>query len=91
MGPTIVVPGQPPASSGAEQKKEYGTVSFESEPTGAELLLDNGLIGNTPLSNVKLPSGSHSITITLPGYKPWVRQITILPDCQQNIKAKLEQ
>lgn len=91
MGPTIVITGgQTVSGQEAVQIKEYGTISFQSTPSGAEVYVENNLIGNTPLSNLKFQAGSYNITVKLPGYKSWVRQIMVMNNGQQSITAALE-
>lgn len=90
MGPTIVIGGQTATGQDAIQVKEWGVVSFQSVPSGAEVYIENQLIGNTPISNLRFQAGSHNVTMKLAGYKPWVNQIMVFAGGQQTIKATLE-
>jgi hypothetical protein len=90
-GPTIVITGGQTASGQqAVEIKEYGTVSFQSAPTGAEVYEGVYFLGNTPISKLKFQAGPHNITISMPGYKPWVRQLMVITNSDVNIKAELE-
>lgn len=90
-GPTIVITGgQTATGQQAVEIKEYGTVSFESIPSGAEVYEGPYFLGNTPVSKLKFQSGPHNITISIPGYEPWVRQLMVIANSDVNITAELE-
>ena len=90
-GPTIVIGGQKVTGENAVEIREYGFVSFQSTPTGAEVYEGNLLIGTTPISKLRFQSGTHNITMKLKRYKAWVRQILVISNSEINIKADLEQ
>jgi hypothetical protein len=50
-------------------------VVIESNPPGADVLVDGAFIGNTPLT-IKLPPRQLSLAIELAGFKPWSRKLT---------------
>lgn len=64
-----VPPAQPPTVASAE-------VEVRSTPDGADILLDDVFVGNTP-STVSVSSGDHVITIKKNGYKPWQKNIRV--------------
>jgi hypothetical protein len=76
----------------APQPREviYGLVSFESDPEGAEVYINNSLVGNTPIKELKLASREISIELKLPGYKEWKRKIKVIGECGITVKAVLE-
>ena len=51
---------EPPAASAS-------SIVFQSTPAGADVYVDNSLIGKTPLTWTKA-TGSHTVTYRLPGY-----------------------
>ena len=55
-----------------------GLLEVVSHPvTGAEVMTDGTIAGNTPLSAIKLEAGSHEIIITAPRYLPDVQLVEI--------------
>ena len=65
------------------------SVQLSSNPAGAEIAVDGNYVGNTP-SLIKLKPGTHSITMTMPGYAPWVRSIETAAGESRNFAATLE-
>ena len=43
-------------------------LSVTTEPSGAVVLLDQEMLGVTPLENHALPSGTHALTVQITGY-----------------------
>ena len=54
----------------------WGQVEFSTVPEGAELFIDDRLIGQTPLSAEVLETGSQ-LTLKAPGYKTQSKQVTV--------------
>jgi len=53
------------------------TLSIRSQPSGAEVFVDNALMGLTPLPNLKVAGDdAHRVQLRKPGYEPWT---TTLP------------
>jgi hypothetical protein len=50
-------------------------VIIESNPPGADVLVDGAFIGNTPLT-IRLPPRLLTLSIELAGFKPWSRKLT---------------
>ncbi len=65
--PTAAAPAQPAPESA-------GIMKIASTPAGADIEVDGVFVGNTP-SNLKLPLGDHTITLTKSGYKTWQRKL----------------
>jgi len=56
-----------------------GLVQFDSHPRGAKVLLDGKMVsGNTP-TRINTTAGSHTISMTLDGYQPWQKTVTVDP------------
>jgi hydrogenase maturation factor len=68
---------------------EITTVSINSTPVGADILIDNKFVGNTP-STLQLTAGEHTIAIEKTGFKTWQRTMTIAPHGSANIDATLD-
>ena len=79
-----------PLSNAAPATPDAGaSVQLSSDPAGAEITIDGSYVGNTP-SLIKLGPGTHSITMTMPGYAPWVRSIETAAGESRNFAATLE-
>jgi len=76
-----------PASTATETP---ASVAISSNPDGAEIYVDEALVGNAP-STLKLQPGKHTIRVTLSGYKPWSREITTQSGSEVRLSATLEQ
>jgi hypothetical protein len=64
-------------------------VQISSEPSGADILVDGNYTGSTP-SQLKLKSGTHSVSIIKKGFAPWERSITVESGEIRNVAAELE-
>ncbi|MFA5003317.1 MAG: PEGA domain-containing protein, partial [Methanolinea sp.] len=63
-----------------------GSISVNSNPAGADVYLDNGYVGISPLTIPSVTAGSHVILLTHPGYANW--QATV--DVQQGATASVD-
>ena len=79
---TAVAPASPPQPEGT------GTVSITSDPDGAEIFVDDKFFGNVP-ATLKLPAGTHSIVLKLPGRTDWQRTLEVLKGNKTTLKAVL--
>jgi PEGA domain-containing protein len=68
---------------------EKGTIKLTSSPDGAEVYVDEDLVGNAPVT-LRLSSGKHTVKVSQAGYKPWTRQIAVHGGSETNLKASLE-
>jgi hypothetical protein len=86
--PPLVSPPAPNASASAALE-EPAVVDFDSNPPGADILIDGVLVGNAP---VKLPvaAGRHLIQLRIGGYNSWTRQMRVEPGSYPSIRATLE-
>ena len=64
-------------------------VAVSSEPAGAEIYIDGQFTGSTP-STLQLPVGNHQVTLQLPGYQDWRRELKVLPGSDLHLGARLE-
>jgi len=90
MGPTIVIGGRTVSGDAAINIKEYGFVVFQSEPRGAEVYVEDNLIGNTPTTKLKFQNGTYNVRVAKEGYTEWERQIMIIEGSTITISAELK-
>jgi hypothetical protein len=82
-------PSMTKSSGAAAPASDKGRVAVTSVPEGADVYVDDDLVGNAP-ATLKLTAGKHSLKVAQQGYKPWTKQITVLADSDVNLKAALE-
>ncbi len=79
----------PPPASTQEDLAQKVKCNFSSTPPGAEISVDWRYVGNTP-SEIGLSIGTHVVTVSMPGYAEWKRELTVAADSVVNVKATLE-
>ena len=67
-----------------------GTLTVESRPAGANVLLDGRAIGTTPLNSQSVPAGLHAIRLELDGYRVWAGSVRITANEPARVRASLE-
>ena len=64
-------------------------VNIGSDPSSAQVFIDNALAGKTPLK-IDIPLGKHEIRMSLPDYEVWEAQIDLdKPDDVVPLSVKL--
>jgi hypothetical protein len=76
------------ASVESEGLSFTASVALRSQPSGAEIYIDDQLTGSTP-STLQVPEGNHKISIRLAGYAAWVRDVKILAGSKTQFDATL--
>ena len=82
---------KPPSAPVSSQEKHYGanTVNIMSDPPGADVVLNNRIIGKTPMI---LPTGNpgvpYIITIQRAGFQSWTGQMVSVPG-RTNLRVEL--
>ncbi|OPX70314.1 MAG: PEGA domain protein [Methanoregulaceae archaeon PtaB.Bin009] len=76
-----LTPVQAPAGS--------GVVQITSEPSGANIFIDNRCVGITPLTIPSIPAGIHEIVIRLDGYQDYKNTFNISPGQTAQIQVAL--
>ena len=66
-----------------------GTVSISSDPDGAEIFVDDKFFGDAP-ATLKLPVGTHSVVLKIPGRPDWRRTLEVLKGNKTTLKAILD-
>lgn len=67
-----------------------GSMNINSEPDGAEIYLDNNLVGSTPMSLKKVAEGEHEIRLTKQNYKEWLQKVVVRSFQPTDVKAILK-
>ncbi len=63
----------------------WSDVFISSIPEGAAVSIDGKPAGNTPIK-VELPEGTYRLKISAEGFKPWQKQLAVVPNQPQSIK-----
>jgi hypothetical protein len=61
-----------------------------SRPPGAQLFVDDALVGTMPLLMAGLSPGRHQIRVEMPGWKAWSSSIQIEPGKRFTLEVKME-
>ena len=64
-------------------------LQMESNPSGADIEIDNSFVGNTP-SDVQVADGEHTITVKKSGFKDWERKMKVNGGSSVHLNAELE-
>jgi len=90
--------GQPAAAPGSAAQAaipavvfppEEAYVDFNSNPMGADIVINGTSRGNTPL-RLQVPPGRHVIDIRLAGYRTWTRSMVVDSGSKPSVRATLE-
>jgi hypothetical protein len=88
--PATAAPSVPAATvSTPPAAEEPATVDFNSNPPGADILIDGVLVGNTP-STQRVNAGRHVVQLRIGGYSSWTRTMMVEPGSYPSIRATLE-
>ncbi|MHC1742534.1 MAG: protein kinase [Syntrophobacteraceae bacterium] len=69
-------------------KGPLGTLRLESKPSGAQVLVDGDVKGLTPLE-LKLPTGSHEVRLSMENHGDWEAQVRITENKLTSIPVEL--
>jgi hypothetical protein len=72
----------------AGTSESLGTISITSNPTGAEIYVDDSFVGKTP-ATVNLKPGRHSVRAFAKNYQNWSEWITVGANSQVNLAATM--
>ena len=67
-----------------------GAIVVFSRPSGAEVFLDERLVGSTPLSLDEVAAGTHGVRIALPEHRNWATSVNVTPGSSLRVAASLE-
>jgi serine/threonine-protein kinase len=83
------VPAPAPAPA-AVATNATGSLQVVSRPSGAQVFVDDNLIGTTPFVVSDVAPGSRRLRIELSGYKAWTQSVQIEPSARFRVSATLE-
>jgi hypothetical protein len=83
-------PAKSPASPARKPAAAAGSISVETRPGGARVVVDGRPVGTSPLIVPDIAPGKHEVRLELPGYRPWVTSITMAPGERRRVTASLE-
>ena len=97
MNPPEVTQAQPkpeaaataPVTDASVSRQGSSNLVLSSAPEGAEILLDNVLVGMTP-SRLTIAAGPHRVIFRKRGFKDYVRQFIALKDSDLTVSAEME-
>jgi PEGA domain len=87
--PSMTKPNAASSASTLAVTEDKGKILVTSVPDGAEVYVDEDLVGNAP-ATLKLSAGKHTVKVSQTGYKPWSRQFAVYAGSETNLKAALE-
>lgn len=80
-----------PAMPSDSRQKTHPAVrcSFTSTPAGAAIFIDGHFAGSTP-SVVALTAGTHTLTVSIPGYARWAQALSVSEGSDLTVNAILK-
>ncbi|MFY0530017.1 PEGA domain-containing protein [Archangium gephyra] len=78
------------AAKVALSRQPRGTLSIDSVPSGAQVVMKGERLGTTPLKDVELAPGSHPVVLTLPGHVPFGVFQPVAPSQRGELRPTLE-
>lgn len=70
---------------------QVGWLTIASTPSGASVSLDGKSRGVTPLAGIEVSSGSHSVGVTMTGYEPYEKSVSVSAGEQAAVDATLRE
>jgi hypothetical protein len=67
------------------KQSEEATITITSFPENADVEIDGVFYGNTG-DPLRVPTGLHSITVTLPGYEVWEKKVMVKDALTFNVR-----
>jgi hypothetical protein len=78
-----------PASSDENASSSPAKLQLESLPSGADIEIDGGFVGNTP-SDLQVTAGVHTIVVKKGGFNDWTRKLRISGGSSVHLNPELE-
>jgi eukaryotic-like serine/threonine-protein kinase len=79
---------QPAQNTNVQVAPEQPRIAISSDPSGAEVLLDGVMVGNTPVELPRPESGTQTITLRMRGFEETTR--TISPQSAQALSVTMD-
>jgi hypothetical protein len=80
----------PSAGAAARGAKAAASLRVESRPPGANVLVDDRLVGKTPLQVGDLGPGEHAVRLELDGYSAWTASVNLKAGESRRLAASLD-
>ena len=80
----------PPAGGRVATRGLAGSVFVDSRPSGARVLLDDQLVGITPILVADVTTGGHLVRIERDGYQSWVTTVNVPQSERVRVAASLD-
>jgi serine/threonine protein kinase len=77
-------------ADGAAATDAPGSLQVTSRPSGAQVFVDDTMIGTTPLLLSDVAAGSRRLRVELPGYETFTAAVEIKPGSRSRVVANLE-
>jgi serine/threonine protein kinase len=68
-----------------------GRVVVESRPSGAQVFIDERLVGTTPLTLPAVAAGEHHLRLAQPGFRAWIATVDVTGGEPNRVTASLEE
>lgn len=68
-----------------------GSLLVDSRPVGAQVTVDGGTVGVTPLTLEDLSPGDHRVVLQIPGFNLWATTVQVKVGSRTRVAASLEQ
>jgi hypothetical protein len=90
--PARPAPAPPRAAPPASQKPAVytGSLSVDSRPRGARVVVNGKAVGTTPLTLSDLPIGSHVVRLELDNYRVWSTSATVQAGQETRVSGSLD-
>ena len=76
--------------AGCERKTKRGALVITSKPMGANVYVDDNLMGTTPLTLKDVPTGSYRVKMELEHYEIWRGNMDVKHQQSAEVRAELE-
>ena len=80
----------PPPDARTAARGLAGSLYVDSRPSGARVLLDDQLVGMTPILVPDVTAGGHRVRIERDGYQSWVTTVDVPPSERVRVAASLD-
>jgi hypothetical protein len=84
-------PATTPTSAASANADALGALQITSRPVGAQVFVDDNLVGTTPLLVPNVSTGPHHVRIESPGHQSWSTAVQIERGKRFRVIANLEQ
>lgn len=89
MKKVFIQPDTPVHINATLTPEPYGDIQVESFPSGADVLIDGKVFGQTPVTLSHLDTGERRLAVQKDGFNIWQQEVEIKPLVLANVKANL--